>query len=152
MLLGFCSDCPFVCSEFIYGLCFLLCQFRVSGFTYADVFDPLELRLAHGKRYRSNFILLQATISQLEGPGQISGHQVAGASLVGISWGSDEYHRGLDGHRGSGCPCQAVVRLCDLNGERLGGESRQLRSWSTSCMMSRGSLVGSILGQVSHKG
>lgn len=32
------------------------------------------------------FILLQATISQLEGPGQISGHQVAGASLVGISW------------------------------------------------------------------
>lgn len=73
-------------SEFIYGLCFLLCQFRVSGFTYADVFDPLEYRLAHGKRYRSNFILLQATVSQLEGPGQISGHQVAGASLVGISW------------------------------------------------------------------
>lgn len=73
-------------SEFIYSLCFLLCQFRVSGFTYADVFDSLEWRFAQGKRYRSNFILLQATISQVEGPGQISGHQVAGVSLVGNNW------------------------------------------------------------------
>lgn len=66
-------------SEFIYSLCFL-------GFTYADVFDSLEWRFAQGKRYRSNFILLQATILQLEGPGQISGHQMAGASLVESSW------------------------------------------------------------------
>ena len=73
-------------SEFICSLWFLLCQFRVSGFTYADVFDSLEWRFAQGKRYRSNFILLQATISQLEGPGQISEHQVAGVSLVGSSW------------------------------------------------------------------
>lgn len=103
-------------SEFIYGFCFLLCQFRVSGFTYAYVFDSSELRFAEDKRYR--FILLQATISQLEGLGQISVYQVAGASLVGSSW---DPMSTTDGHRGGGC--QAVVRLGDLNGERLGRES-----------------------------
>lgn len=109
-------------NEFIYSLCFLLCQLRVSGFTYANVFDPLELRFALSK----NTDLILFFYMQLSLNWRVLGRYL-GTRWLEHLWeqlGSDEHHRGLYGHRGSGCPCQTVVRLGDLNGDRLGRESR----------------------------